>query len=322
MKTRDTIIRFIDKYGQKTGLNDRFFAKRIGVRPERICHWKKRLGQENEHNGKIPRKHWLEAWEKEAICCFYRDNGGDGYRRCAYMMIDQDIVYASPSAVYTVLSRAGVMRKWNRKVSKKGTGFHQPTYPHQQWHIDISFVKVQGVPYSLICILDGYSRAIVNWDLRMESKDVDVGIVMQGAKEKYPNESPQYISDNGKQFTGKEFRNFISNNDLSHVLTSPYYPQSNGKLERFHKSIKSECIRTQSPLTHEDAKRIISKYIGYYNNERLHSAIGYVTPYDKMLGNEEEIIKKREEKLKKRRIERLVLPSDIAHDILDEQAAS
>ena len=220
------------------------------------------------------------------------------------MMIDQDIVYASPATVYRVLSKAGAMRKWSRTKSSKGTGFEQPTAPHEHWHIDIANIKIKGVYYFLISILDGYSRVVVHWDLRESMKDKDVGIVQQGARELYPNEHPRYISDNGKQFTGREFQQFIADNNLTHVTTSPYYPQSNGKLERFHKTIKSECIRKKCPISIDDAKRTIVEYIKEYNEVRLHSSIGYVTPMDRLNGMDEVILKDRDLKLEKRRAER------------------
>ena len=81
------------------------------------------------------------------------------------------------------------------------------------------------------------------------------------------------------------------------MKTSPYYPQSNGKLERYHKTIKSTCIRTQTPLSLEDAQRVVSDFVGYYNDQRLHSAIGYVTPNDKLQGRAETILSERDAKL-------------------------
>jgi len=220
------------------------------------------------------------------------------------MMIDQDIVYASPATVYRVLSKAGAMRKWNRTKSSKGTGFDQPTAPHEHWHIDIANIKIKGIYYFLISILDGYSRVVVHWDLRENMKDEDVGVVQEGARELYPNEHPRYISDNGKQFTGREFQQFVADNNLTHVTTSPYYPQSNGKLERFHKTIKSECIRKKCPISLDDAKRTIVEYIKEYNEVRLHSSIGYVTPMDRLKGMDEVILKNRDLKLENRRAER------------------
>ena len=96
----------------------------------------------NEHNAWIPRDFWLEKWEKEAIARFYGENSREGYRRVTYMMMDQNIVAVSPSSVYRVLKNAGLMRKWNRKESKKGKGFSQPSGPHKHWHVDISYIKL------------------------------------------------------------------------------------------------------------------------------------------------------------------------------------
>ncbi len=290
----------------------------MAIGSDKFISWKKRYGKTNEHNGIIPREHWLEEWERTKIIDFYSNNETDGYRRCTYMMIDQDIVYVSPATVYRTLSNAGVMRKWNRAKSTKGTGFEQPLRPHEHWHIDIANIRIQGVFYFLICILDGYSRSIVHWDLRSSMKDEDIGVVQQRAKELWPNEKPRYISDNGKQFTGREFKQFIMENDLTHVTTSPYYPQSNGKLERFHKSIKSECIRKKCPISLDDAKRIITSYIKYYNEERLHSSIGYVTPLDKLEGRAEKIQNERDKKLERRRVERKSNVLKKENDILKE----
>ena len=84
---------------------------------------------------------------------------------------------------------------------------------------------------------------------------------------------------------------------MTHVRTSPYYPQSNGKLERFHGSIKGECLRPGTPISLEDAVRIVGRYVKHYNQVRLHSAIGYVAPADKLAGRETEIFAARDRKL-------------------------
>src|SRR4029079_12724861 len=95
----------------------------------------------------------------------------------------------------------------------------------------------------------------------------------------------------------KDFKEFIRIAGMTHVRTSPYYPQSNGKLERFHKTIKGECIRVKVPLSLDEARRIVGDYVTYYTDSRLHSAIGYVTPRDKLLGNDAAIHAQRHRKL-------------------------
>ncbi len=120
-------------------------------------------------------------------------------------------------------------------------------------------------------------------------KTMDVEVILHRAKEKYPHASPRIISDNGPQFIARDFKAFIRESGMSHVRTSPYYPQSNGKKERWFRTLKSECIRPKTPLTLEDAKRVVSDFVEYYNSTRLHSSIGYIAPMDKLNGREQEI---------------------------------
>ena len=122
-----------------------------------------------------------------------------------------------------------------------------------------------------------------------------------GPRRNIPEARPRIISDNGPQFIAKDFKEFIRISGMTHVRTSPFYPQSNGKLERFHKTIKGECIRPGVPLSLDDARRMVEKYIDHYNNVRLHSAIGYVAPADKLNGRDQEIFKERDRKLEEAR---------------------
>ena len=269
----------------------------LGIRLSKFHDWRKRYGKVNEHNAWIPRDHWLECWEREAIVRFSFEYPLEGYRRLAFMMLDRDLVAASPSSVYRVLKAAGRIGRPPGKPSKKGTGFHQPTKPHEHWHIDISYVNLAGTFYYLTTILDGYSRYIVHWEIRTSMTQQDEMVILQRALEKFPGESPRIITDNGSQFIAKDFKEFIRLCGLTHVRTSPYYPQSNGKLERFNGTIKTECIRPSTPLSLEDALRIVARYVEHYNQVRLHSAIGYLAPADKLAGREAEIFAARDRKL-------------------------
>ena len=266
--------------------------------------WRERYGRVNEHNGWIPRDFWLEAWEKQAIVAFHLKNPLEGYRRLTFMMLDRDVVAVSPASVWRVLSQAGLLAKWNGQPSRKGTGFEQPLGPHQHWHIDVSYLNICGTFYYLCSALDGYSRFTVHWDLRESMREADIEIILERAKEKYPEARPRIISDNGPQFIARDFKEFIRISGMTHVRTSPYYPQSNGKIERWHKSLKGECIRPGTPLSPEDARRLIQQYVDHYNTVRLHSAIGYVTPQDMLVGRQAEIHAARDCKLEEARRQR------------------
>lgn len=274
-----------------------YFIHWLGLASSKFYNWQKRYGKINEHNALIPRDFWMEDWERQAIIDYYQKNPLEGYRRLTFMMLDQDVVAVSPSSVYRVLSSAGLLKRWNNKPSKKGTGFVQPLKPHEHWHIDISYINICGTFYYLCSVLDGCSRYIIHWELREKMTEKDVEITLQRAREKFPQATPQIISDNGPQFIAKDFKEFIRVAGMTHVRTSPYYPQSNGKLERWHKSIKHECIRPKVPLSLDEAREQIADYIRHYNDERLHSSLGYVAPKVKLEGRDKQIFKERDSKL-------------------------
>lgn len=126
---------------------------------------------------------------------------------------------------------------------------------------------------------------------------VTVELVLQRAKEKYPSARPWLISDNGPQFIARDFNEFVRVSGIDHVRTSPFYPQSNGKLEHWHGSLKAEAVRPQTPLDVDDARRVVGEFVDSYNSRRLHSAIGYVTPQARLEGGHEQISQDRDRKL-------------------------
>jgi transposase InsO family protein len=266
--------------------------------------WTRRLGTQNRHNGRIPRDFWLEDGEKAAILAFHELHPREGYRRLAYMMLDADIAAVSPSSVYRVLKAAGKLALRGGKSSRKGQGFEQPLRPHEHWHIDVSYLNICGTFFFLCSILDGYSRLVVHWEIRETMTEAEVETIIQRARERYPGERPRIISDNGPQFIARDFKEFIRICGMSHVKTSPYYPQSNGKMERWFKTLKGECIRVKTPLSLEDVRRLVAEFVAYYNTVRLHSAIGYVTPADKLAGRAEAIWAARRQKMATARIRR------------------
>jgi len=294
---RDEVVDFVRRWSERTETARTRMIGWLGIGRAKFYDWRRRFGRVNEHNGWVPRDQWLEPWEKEAIVAFHNEHPGEGYRRLTYMMLDGDVVAASPSSVYRVLKHAGLLQKWNRTPSKKGQGFAQPDRPHAHWHTDISYINICGTFYYLCSVLDGYSRFIVHWEIRERMTERDVEIILQRAREKFPDDKPRVISDNGPQFIAREFKEFIRLAGMTHVHTSPYYPQSNGKLERWHQSLKAECIRPGTPLSLDQARRIVARFVDYYNTQRLHSAIGYIAPNDKLQGREKTIFAERDRKL-------------------------
>ncbi len=284
----------------------------LGIQRSKYYSWVKRTGMPNKHNGNQPKQNWLTPYEVQAILDFARSYIGshqyylqDGYRRIAYNGIDANKFACSPTSVYRVLSKAGLLTKWKQQVnSRKGKGFIQPQQPHQEWHTDIKYVNYQGSFLFFIGVMDGYSRYIVHHELRIFMTEYDVEIVIQKALEKYPDKKPKLISDNGGQYISKDFESYMKEVELQHVKTSPSYPQANGKIERFHKSLSEECLRTTSMINLEDAREQIAKYVDHYNNRRPHSSLFYLKPVDFLTGDVDKLLKERQEKIDKASIER------------------
>ena len=288
---------FVSAWSQRSEISTDLFVRWMGIARGKFYEWKGRYGKANEHNGKIPRDHWIEPWERQAILDFHDRYPLEGYRRLSFMMLDADVVAVSPSTTYRVLRSAGLLDRWNRKPSLKGTGFVQPEGPHRHWHIDISYLNIAGTFYYLCSVLDGYSRFIVHWEIRESMKEVDVETIVQRAREKYPEARPRIISDNGPQFIARDFKVFIRLAGMTHVRTSRYYPQSNGKIEAWHKTLKVTTIRPKAPASLAEARELVGRFVEHYNTVRLHSAIGYVTPADRLAGREQEIWTERDRKL-------------------------
>jgi len=314
--TRDEVVDYIDKWTVRAEIAAKQLLAWMGLPTSKFHLWRKHYGRPHAHNSHIPRDGWLDAWEKQAIVDFHRRFPLEGYRRLAFMMLDQDVVAVSPSSVYRVLKGAGLLDRNKWTPSKKGTGFVQPLKAHEHWHIDISYLNVAGTFYFLCSVLDGYSRAIVHWEIRETMKEPEVETIVQRALEKYPGNKPRIISDNGPQFIAKDFKQFIRLAGITHVRTSPYYPQSNGKLERWYGTLKQEDFRHKAPQNIEDARRVVGDFVTHYNEVRLHSSLGYITPYDKLAGKAQDIYDNRDSKLEAARSKRLGAKSRAAEQSL------
>ena len=204
------------------------------------------------------------------ICNYYLLHPGDGYRRCTYMMQDEKLIGVSPSTVYTVLKEGGVLRQPQNLPGRKG--FDQPSAPHHHWHTDFTANKAGDRYYHLISVIDGYSRAVLSFGIYAQATSFEAQLVVQKACELYNPEQTALISDIGSTFTAKKFLQFLKVHSITSRFTSPYHPQSNG-----------------APVTEDELRRIIETFVSNYNKKRLHAAIGYLAPLDKLEGRGEAI---------------------------------
>jgi transposase InsO family protein len=126
---------------------------------------------------------------------------------------------------------------------------------HERWHIDFSYIKTGGAFYYFLGILDGYCRKMLNWRLCETMAGINAEILVAETKELYPAaQSPRIISDNGSQFIWKDFEELLALLEFGHTLTSPNHPQSNGKLDRFNRTLKTEHVRMSAYLNYQDGQ--------------------------------------------------------------------
>jgi putative transposase len=296
--TRDEIVDYIGYWTNRAELPAKPASGGLSwlqLGTSKFHQWKHRYGIANEHNGQVPRDYWLEDWERKAIVEYYGRHPWEGYRRLTFMMLDDDVVAVSPTSVYRVLKAGGWLdRKW-WSPSKKGTGFVSAPgglKPHEHWHVDVCYINVQGTFYFLITVLDGFPPSadfIVHWELRESMKEAEIELVLQKALEKFPGVTPRIISDNPPAADSSWLAISKSSSAWWEPLTCAPARTirkaiRRGGLERWHGSLKRECIRPSCPGSLPEARQRIAGFVEHYNTVRLHASLGYITPADKLAG--------------------------------------
>lgn len=287
-----------------TGIDKKIMIEHIGLNSSTYYNWLHRYQQkrlmDEKPVGMNPYR--LLDWEKEAIRDFYLENQENGYRRITYMMIDQNIVYTSPSTVYRYLKSEGLLMRW-AEPRILGPRPALPTRPNQKWHTDLMILEIDGINYYYQGIIDAYSRYIIAWDIHTEGTALNTSLLLQEAYDKSSvGINPVVIADNGPEFIGREFREIIKVHQGKDVRITAYHPQSNGIEERFHRTLRQEGLSRYKNLI--EAKQKVGKWIEFYNKYRLHSSIQYMPPEIWHFGDPKILANERKQKLKQAKKER------------------
>jgi transposase InsO family protein len=298
LKARQTAEKEILHYKDRTGLSLGTILQFAGISERTWREWAQRRDIETRHNNNIPKHYYLTPEETAAIVLFCTANQLKGYRMQCWEMVDKNVAFVSCGSVYNVIKRYNLGKKWAEAAEMKKRGFDQPKAVREQWHIDFSYIRIDGSFYYFLGILDGFSRKMLNWRLCENMTGMNAEILVAETKEMHPEAvNVRIISDNGSQFISKDFEELLALLEIDHTLTSANHPQSNGKLERFNRSLKSEHVRRSAYINYQDARMRMAKWIAYYNSERLHSAIYYLTPNDVFYGRTAIRLAERKEKL-------------------------
>ena len=231
--------------------------------------------------------------EVQAVLEYRQSHKDVGYRKLTWMMIDENIVFLSESAVYKILSEHHMLYGWARSEDSETQKEYRskPRHPHHHWHTDIAYIKIKGIFYFLIMLLDGYSRYLLHWNLMTDMSGKSVEMFIQEGKEKYPFATPKLINDNGSQFISLDFKRLLSKLEIQQVFTRRNHPQTNGKIERMNGTVKNEAIRPNAPSSYEEAWEILNEYAYQYNYQRLHAGIEYLRPADMFFQRNQKILK-------------------------------
>jgi len=207
----------------------------------------------------------------------------------------------SESTVYRILRREGLVKRPEVQLVA-GKEYHtKTTRPHQMWATDASYFRVIGWGYYyLVTVMDDYSRFILAWKLQRDmSADSLIEVIQEaidatGMTEVPVEDRTKLLSDNGAGYVSRAFRDYLHLVGIRHILAAPFHPQTNGKLERYHQTIKREVnqILYEFPGQLEKA---ITDFVEYYNFRRYHKALGDVTPADVLHGMRDQILQRRKE---------------------------
>jgi len=269
----------------------------LGIPKSSYYRWRR---EQSSGNRKRP---WnrITPEEDDKILAVARDSPDLSSRQLSAWITDNEGFAVSESTVYRILRREGLVKRQETQLMAAKEYHNKTTRPHQMWATDASYFRVVGWGYYyLVTVMDDYSRFILGWKLQKDMSANSLIEVIQeavdatGMTDVPVEDRTRLLSDNGAGYVSRTFRDYLRLVGIGHILAAPYHPQTNGKLERYHQSIKREVNQVPYELPGQ-LERAIADFVDYYNYRRYHKALGNVTPADVLYGRREEILQRRKE---------------------------
>jgi len=229
--------------------------------------------------------------EKEAVLAYARRHPELRHRELAWRMVDEEVACLSPSTVYRILKEANLVCPWRRRTKRRREEDEKPTGPDQRWVTDLMQIVIGTGVYYLVCFMDEFSRHIVYHEVLRGMDGQTVSLAGQAAIDQLPKGSdgkplakPVIQSDNGSGYIAREFLQVLEENGLSQHRIKPHCPEENGTMERANRTLR-ERLEEEELTDPVQAQDVLTKIIRWYNEERLHSALGYMPPVVYYRGN-------------------------------------
>jgi transposase InsO family protein len=296
------IIRLVED----SNLSIRQTLTRLDIHRSTFYHWLQRY-QDNGVDGLEDRKSTpTVAWNqipldhRDAIIELALDKPELSPRELAARYTDQQAYFVSESTVYRLLKAQDLITSPAYILMQAGDTFQHPSKRvNELWQTDFTYFKIIGWGwYYLSTILDDYSRFIVAWRLctSMSASDVadtlDDALCFTGLDQVKVRHKPRLLSDNGPCYISGELSDYLQENGMTHTRGRPYHPQTQGKIERWHRSMKNQILLNNYYLPGE-LQEHLQRFITYYNHERYHESLDNLTPADVYYGRGQEILDQR-----------------------------
>ena len=276
----------------------------LGIPRTTYYRWLRRKDQqrlEDDAGGGKPAWNRLTFQEVRYVLSAARQLPELSCRQLAAWITDNQGFSVSESTVYRILRSEGLVKRPEMRLTA-GKEFHRKTTgPHQMWATDASYFRVVGWGYYyLVTVLDDYSRFIIAHKLQRDmTSDSFIEVVQEAVDRTGMDQVPvtdrtRLLSDNGPGYVSRAFRDYLGMVGIKHILATPFHPQTNGKLERYHQTLKRDVNQVLYELP-TDLEAAIAAFVSYYNYRRYHKALGNVTPSDVLKGRREEILQRRKE---------------------------
>jgi len=276
----------------------------LGIPKSTYYRWRNHQVQPGpEGRSGSQRQPWnhLRPEEELVVLAMARELPSWRSRQLAAYLTDHRGLAVSESTVYRILRREGLVKRAELQLLA-GKEYHQKTTgPHQLWATDASYFRVVGWGYYyLVTVMDDYSRFILAWKLQRDmTTDSLIEVVQDAVDRTGMDDVPvadrtKLLSDNGSGYISRAFREYIQIVGIKHILASPFHPQTNGKMERYHQTVKREVNQVPYEVP-QDLESAIKEFVDFYNYHRYHKALGNVTPADVLQGRREQILEHRKE---------------------------